>query len=241
MASSTTPKKNPLSAASAGRLTPTGTNNRRPASPHTLQSSPSKPANAAANSSAATSVGHQRSRSLRNAAGNPISARAAVKKPNVSSTSLRSDQEDDDSRAEAASVMSDLKEQLQQAEQATLDAKRQNEALQARLDDATKEQSKLEEKVHEDEERAEELENEKRDLLKQKRELETIYEAERAAVMKDKEVTNAREEELQSIIQRLKDSLSQKESSRGLSGNDSDFSRNGTCIELISDNRSFTI
>ncbi|KAF2670719.1 hypothetical protein BT63DRAFT_453088 [Microthyrium microscopicum] len=228
MASNTTPKKTPLSAtsASAGRLTPTGTSNtRRPASPHTIQSN-SKPS-AAANSSAAASVG--RSRSLRNAAGNPISARAAVKKPN--SALQRNESEDEESRAEVASAMADLKEQLQLAEQATLEAKRQNDALQARLDDATKEQSKLEEKVHEDEERAEILENEKRDLLKQKRELETIYESERAAVMKEKDVTNAREEELQSIIQRLKDSLSQKES-KGLSGNDSDFSKGSSSPTL---------
>jgi non-homologous end joining protein Ku len=41
--------------------------------------------------------------------------------------------------------------------------------------------------------------------------LETIYEAERAATMKEREATQAREEELQSIIQRLKESLSQRE------------------------------
>ena len=51
--------------------------------------------------------------------------------------------------------------------------------------------------------------------MRQKREIETIYENERAATMKEKETTQVREEELQSIIQRLKDSLSQRESRPG--------------------------
>lgn len=137
---------------------------------------------------------------------------------------MRIEPSDTDPSSETTSLITDLRDRIQHAESAAQEVKRQNEALQSRLNDATNEQLKLEEKAHEDEERLEELENEKRDLLKQKRELETIYEAERAAVMKDKESTTAREEELQSIIQRLKDSLSHRESSRAT---DSDLSRNG--------------
>jgi hypothetical protein len=131
--------------------------------------------------------------------------------------------------------MDDLKERLQMAEIAAEEFKRHNEALQSRLDDAVKEQSKQEEKMHEDEEHIEELENEKRELIKQKRELETIYEAERAAVMKDNEVTHAREEELQSIIQRLKDSLSQKDSLRTTTNDDVGISRNGKFVVRMRD------
>lgn len=103
--------------------------------------------------------------------------------------------------------------------------------LQSRLDDALKEQGKLEERLHEEEERIEGLENEKRESIRQKRELETIYEAERAAVIKDKEATHSREEELQAIIQRLKESLAQKESRPGV-GDDGRLSRTGIQYSL---------
>ena len=143
------------------------------------------------------------------------------------SSSAPFDPTDEDSRAGTINLIDDLKDRLQKAELAAEEFKRHNEALQSRLDDAVKEQSKLEEKMHEDEEHVEELENEKRELTKQKRELETIYEAERAAAMKDSEITSAREEELQHVIQRLKESLSQKDTLRPASNDDAVISRNG--------------
>jgi chromosome segregation ATPase len=82
--------------------------------------------------------------------------------------------------------------------------------LQSKLDDALKEQAKLEEKVHEHEEQIESLTNEKREAARQMREMETIYEAERSAMMKEKEEMANREEEMQAVIQRLKDSLAQR-------------------------------
>jgi chromosome segregation ATPase len=129
-------------------------------------------------------------------------------------------------RAESSQLMDELRERLGQAESVAGDLRRHNESLQLRLDDASKEQAKQEEKMHEDDERIEELENAKRELLKQKRELETIFEAERAAVMKDKEATTAREEELQNVIQRLKDSLSQRDSLKPGSNDELGASRN---------------
>jgi hypothetical protein len=56
----------------------------------------------------------------------------------------------------------------------------------------------------------ESLENEKREITRQHRELEGIYEAERAQAMKEKESTQTREEELQETIQRLKDTMATK-------------------------------
>jgi hypothetical protein len=127
---------------------------------------------------------------------------------------------DANSRAEAAHLMDDLRQRLQKAELAADDLKRHNDALQTRLDALNKDQAKQEDKMHEDDERIEDLENAKRELLKQKRELETIFEAERAAVMKDQEAAAVREEELQSVIQRLKDSLSQRDSLKPISSDD---------------------
>lgn len=129
--------------------------------------------------------------------------------------------------------MDDLRDRLQKAELAAEEMKRHNEALQLRLEEASKEQAKQEEKMHEDDERIEELENAKREILKQKRELETIFEAERAAVMKDKEATSSREEELQNIIQRLKDSLSQRDSLKPGSSDDVSISRNSKTLSII--------
>lgn len=123
--------------------------------------------------------------------------------------------------------MADLKERLEEAELTIQEVKRQNEVLQARFDDATKDQAEMEEKLHEEEEKQEQLNNEKRELFKQKRELENIYEEERAAFMKDRDAANSREEELQNVIQRLKDSLSQKDAPRYGAALDPDPQRNG--------------
>jgi DNA repair exonuclease SbcCD ATPase subunit len=129
-------------------------------------------------------------------------------------------------------LMDDLRERLGKAELAAEELKKNNESLQIRLDEANKEQAKQEEKMHEDEERIEELENAKRDLLKQKRELETIFEAERAAVMKEKDSTSAREEDLQHVIQRLKESLSNRDSLKPSSTDDLSNSRNCKSTDL---------
>jgi chromosome segregation ATPase len=122
-------------------------------------------------------------------------------------------------------LMDDLRERVQKAERVAEETRRYNEALQARLDDSNKEQAKQEERIHEDDERIEELENEKRELVKKTRELESIFEAERAAVMKDREATVSREEELQTVIQRLKESLSHRDSKGGT--DEGGISRNG--------------
>lgn len=68
----------------------------------------------------------------------------------------------------------------------------------------------LEDRLHESDENLEALENQKRDALRQRREMETIYEAERSSMNKEREDMASREEEMQSIIQRLKDSLTQR-------------------------------
>jgi hypothetical protein len=216
--SSSSPPKRP-SASNSGRLTPSSTSARRPESPLLSQRLGSK----ATGSPAAPS----RTRSIKSPNGNPISARAAVRKPNMSASLS-----DSATRTEATQLMGDLRERLQKSELALEEMKRHNESLQIRLDDTGKEQAKQEEKMHEDEERIEDLENAKRELLKQKRELETIFEAERAAVMKDKEATTAREEELQTVIQRLKDSLSQKDSLKPGNSDELSVSRNCTYFHL---------
>jgi chromosome segregation ATPase len=188
--------------------TPTG---RRPSTDPT-STSPSRTPARAPTPSSATANGVARSRSIRG--GTPVSARAAMQRPgagasNLSSSSAASDAEDD-ARAETVAVLDDLKERLRNTETISEQFQKQAQVLQSRLDEALQEQGKLEDRLHENEERLETLENEKRDALRQKREMESIYEAERSAMTKEREEMSNREEEMQTIIQRLKDSLSQR-------------------------------
>ncbi|GAB1315194.1 hypothetical protein MFIFM68171_05404 [Madurella fahalii] len=191
-----------------GRETPTGT--------------PQRPTPRASTPSSASSPGGSgvtRTRSVRT--GTPVSARAAASQRresllgNSSATSSKGnssvDMEREEAiRAESVAIIDDLTKRLADAESASETYKRQAEVLQSKLDDALKEQAKLEEKVHENEEQIESLTNEKREAARQKREMENIYEAERSAMMKEKEEMANREEEMQTVIQRLKDSLAQR-------------------------------
>ncbi|KAK4121288.1 hypothetical protein N657DRAFT_623544 [Parathielavia appendiculata] len=192
-----------------GRETPTGTP-QRPAPKASTPSSSSSPA---------AGAGVARTRSTRT--GTPVSARAAAHQRRESMLSngttvngrgsASPDIEREEAiRAETVAIIDDLKERLAHAESASESYKRQTEVLQSKLDDALKEQAKLEEKVHENEEQIEVLTNEKREAARQMREMETIYEAERSAMMKEKEEMANREEEMQAVIQRLKDSLAQR-------------------------------
>jgi hypothetical protein len=126
---------------------------------------------------------------------------------NLSNSSATSD---DDARAETVALLDDLKERLCKTETISEQFQKQAQVLQSRLDEALLEQGKQEDKLHENEERLETLENEKRDALRQKREMESIYEAERSSMTKEREEMSNREEEMQTIIQRLKDSLNQR-------------------------------
>jgi len=137
------------------------------------------------------------------------------------------DDTDEEAREETAALIHELKERLQKAETMSEEYQMQIEVLHSRMDDALKEQARLEERVHEEEERVEGLENEKRESVRQQRELETIYEAERATSMKEKEEAQLREEILQETIQRLKETLAMRDIRAG-EGEEGRLSR--TCI-----------
>ncbi|KAI0206062.1 hypothetical protein F4808DRAFT_408782 [Astrocystis sublimbata] len=147
-----------------------------------------------------------RTRSIRS--GTPVSARAAAHRASSSlSVSSRADAE---ARAETVALIEDLKERLHKADTTSEQYRKQSEVLQSRLDDAVKEQAKLEERAHENDEQIETHRNEKREAARQMREMEAIYEAERSSMMKEKEEMSNREEEMQVIINRLKESLNQR-------------------------------
>lgn len=103
-----------------------------------------------------------------------------------------------------------MKDRLARAETTSEEYRKQAEVLQSRLDETVSEQVKYEEKCHEHEEQIEALQNEQREATRKIREMEAIYEAERSSMVKEKEEMSNREEQLQMIIARLKDSLNQK-------------------------------
>ena len=107
--------------------------------------------------------------------------------------------------------MDELKEQVQKAESASEEYQRQLSTLHARLGESMQDQAKLEDQAHENEAKANHLENERVILLRQKREMERQIESERTAMMQDKVQHTAREHEQQSVVQRLKETLAQRE------------------------------
>lgn len=139
-----------------------------------------------------------------------MSARAAARKP------AESDVASEDIKAEMQARLDELQEKLQQTEHSWEDSQKQAAILQAKLDEARKEQGILEESVHEHTERVEELENEKRESVRARREFEQIYETERVSAMREREEAQLREDEMRTSLQRMKETLAQREMRAGL-------------------------
>ncbi len=118
---------------------------------------------------------------------------------------------EDDARAENNALMDELRERVQKAESASEEYQRQLSILHARLGESMQDQAKLEDRVNENEAKANHLEDEKVMLLRQKREMDRQIESERTAMMQDKAQHKAREDEQQSVVQRLKETLAQWE------------------------------
>ncbi|KAE8350248.1 hypothetical protein BDV28DRAFT_44005 [Aspergillus coremiiformis] len=200
---STTPRKSG---------TPGSTTKSSPAESHTVNGTPSR---SHTRSPSTTTNGVSRSPSLRGSA--PVSARAAARKPGRSNLSTSSvpkvnrDPSEEEARAQHAALIEELKEQLQKAEMASEQYQKQLGVLQMRLDEAVSEQGKLEDQAHEKDSKIEALNGEIRDHVRQIRDLEQAHELERNAMLQEKEQQASRGEEMQATIQRLKDSLAQKE------------------------------
>ncbi|KAJ5572318.1 hypothetical protein N7535_005978 [Penicillium sp. DV-2018c] len=192
--------------------TPGSSSKSSSADPHSKDGS--TPRGHARSPSAATN-GLNRSPSLRGST--PVSARAAARKPGRSNLSMSNvprvsnDPSEEEARAQNAALIVELREQLQKAETASEQFQKQLGVLQMRLDEAISEQSKLEDQAHERDSRIEALNSEVRDQARQIRDLEQNHEAERNAMLQEKEQQASREEELQATIQRLKDSMAQKD------------------------------
>ncbi|RMY48790.1 hypothetical protein D0863_15305 [Hortaea werneckii] len=182
------------------------------ATPNRSPSRATPQASGAGSNTAAAGV--NRTRSVRNGA--PVSARAAARGKPQQAAPAENDTAMEDMKADMQAKLDELQEKLQSAEQTYSDSQKQATLLQHKLDEAHKTQSVLEEQVHEHTERVEELENEKRESLRARRELESIYESERAQTMKEREERKEKEEEMQASMQRMKETLAQREMRAGL-------------------------
>ena len=143
--------------------------------------------------------------------------RGVAKRPSPNTSFLNTtnntsdDASDDDARAESASLIEELRSRLLKAETASDEYQRQLSMVQTKLDDSLFEYGKLEDKSHENYAKIEELEAEKLQVIRQKREMEDVYESERTAITQDKAEQQMKDEEQQSVIKRLKETLAQRE------------------------------
>lgn len=124
---------------------------------------------------------------------------------------MSNDPSEEEARAQNAALIEELREQLQKAETASEQYQKQLGVLQMRLDEAVSEQTKLEDQAHERDTRIEALGTEIRDQARQIRDLEQHHEMERNAMLQEKEQQASKEEDLQATIQRLKESVAQKD------------------------------
>lgn len=162
------------------------------------------------NAAKPATAGVSRTKSVRT--GTPVSAKAAARKPATNDNTP----DVEEVRAEMQAKLDEMQERLNQAEAAAQEHEKQKAVLQVKLDEASKEQGVLEDNVQEHIERIEELEREKKESLRQQREMEHIYETERAAAIKEKEAAAVKEEEMQASMQRMRETLAQKDMRQGL-------------------------
>ena len=221
--------------------------NSTPSKGSNPSSSPRPSSSSRQNSTGLTANGLGRSPSFRGPNGTSRPARANVKKPSLNTSFLDTnanvsdEASEDDARAENNALMEELRNRVKKAELASEEYQRQLGILQTRLNESMQEQGKLEDRVHESEARMNDLEDEKVLSMRQKRELEKLFESERTAMVQEKAEQKAREDEQQSVIQRLKEILGQRElrgnaeDERGLSRS-CKSSHTPTSTDILSDN-----
>lgn len=176
---------------------------------------------------------HNAGRTLSNRGTNGTrGGRGGVKKPSSNTNPLNTasnvldDADEEEARAEHASLMEELRTRVQKAEEASEEYQRQLNLLQIRLDESLHEHERLEDRLLKGHQRAEELESELKQTARQKREMEQLFDSERNVMEKDKVKQQLREEELLLANKRLKESLAQRET-RSIEAENENLSGNG--------------
>lgn len=133
-------------------------------------------------------------------------------------TTASDEASEEDARAEHVLLLEELRSRVQKAETASEEYQRQLNLLQARLDESQHEHGQLEDRLHQSITRVEELESDQAAAIRQKRDIEDLFETERNALSQDNREHHARIEELQIANQRLKENLAQREKRGSIDG-----------------------
>ncbi|EXJ95366.1 hypothetical protein A1O1_00487 [Capronia coronata CBS 617.96] len=186
---------------------------RSNASPSVRSGSTNSPSRSAAASTmpASSGQGLARTPSIRQ-------TRPLRKAPSRMSTSFPSsvepEVEDDESKSVNAQLIADLKEQVQRAEQASEQYRKQLEMMQQRLDEAAAEQTSAEERDYQRQSELDRLKAEIKDLNRQRRELELAYSEDKQTFLHERERQAGKEADLQCVISRLNEALRTRSAER---------------------------
>lgn len=149
--------------------------------------------------SPATAQGLARNPSLR---GRPV--RKAFPRSGISA---EDEMDETESKNFNAQLIAELQEQVERAEQASEQYRRQLDIIQQRLDEATDQQTAAEERDFAARTQIDKLLAEVKDSARQRRDMEYTFESERNMMIQEKERSTAREVELQSVVNRLTETL----------------------------------
>jgi len=141
---------------------------------------------------------------------------------------LEEEDDENESKSAISQLIADLKEQVERAEQASEHYRRQLEALQHRLDEATDQQTAAEERDFAVRTQIDKLLAEVKDSARQKRDMEVSFESERSMLIQEKDRSSARELELQSVVNRLTETLKTKSLERASTARIGQFSNEDT-------------
>lgn len=119
-------------------------------------------------------------------------------------------QEEEETKSANAQLIAGLKEQVDRAEQASEQYRKQLEIMQQRLDEAAAEQTTGEERDYKRQTEIDRLRAEIRDLARERRELESAQEHERKLFEQERERQSSRELALQDKVHRLNEVLRTK-------------------------------
>lgn len=115
--------------------------------------------------------------------------------------------EDEETKSANAQLIADLQEQVQRAERASEQYRKQLEVMQQRLDEAASEQTASEERDYQRQTELDRLKAEIKDSSRQHRELELAYNEDKQLFLQEREKQTNRESDLHAIINRLNETL----------------------------------
>ena len=119
--------------------------------------------------------------------------------------------DDDSPRIESAALVDNLKKSLRAAEVMCEEHRQRAETMQQKMDQMLREHAQLEERFHAGTLQVAALEARKKEDSRQIRDMASLFESERTAMLRDREEATLRERELQLAVQRLKETMAGRE------------------------------